>query len=57
MLDAQEHGNLYFIVDRLGERHTLGVKMNVPGSMAVGGAVGASSGIVSGDVLGFSGTE
>jgi hypothetical protein len=57
MLDAQEHGNLYFIVDRLGERHTLGVKMNLPGTMAGSPGSGGGGGVISGDVLGFSGTE
>lgn len=59
MLEAQDHGNLYFTVDRLGERHTLGVKVNVPGAVPQGtmGGAGGGSGVVSGDVLGFSNTE
>jgi len=57
MLEAQGHGNLYFAVDRLGERHTLGVKVNVPGAAPQGGMSGGAGGVVSGDVLGFSGEE
>tara|TARA_R110001592_G_scaffold77298_2_gene232761 strand:- start:295 stop:1665 length:1371 start_codon:yes stop_codon:yes gene_type:complete len=57
MLEAQDHGNLYFTVDRLGERHTLGVKVNVPTVAPMGGIGGGGSGVISGDVLGFTGGE
>jgi hypothetical protein len=56
MLEAQDHGNLYFTVDRLGERHTLGVKFNLP-TITPAGGVGSGGGVVSGDILGFSGGE
>lgn len=61
LLDAQEHGNLYFTVDRLGERHTLGVKVNVPtitetGALGGVGGIGGG-GVISGNVMGFSSTE
>lgn len=57
MLEAQQHGNLYFTVDRLGERHTLGVKVNMPGVTPAAGAGQGGAGVISGDVLGFSGDE
>ena len=58
MLEAQDHGNLYFTIDRLGESHTLGVKFNLPTITSTGGiGGGGGGGVVSGDVLGFSGGE
>jgi hypothetical protein len=58
MLDAQDHGNLYFTVNRLGEQHTLGVKFNMPGTASgVGSGISGGGGVISGDVLGFSSDE
>lgn len=59
MLEAQRHGNVYFMIDRMGERLTVGAQFEVPGAPAQGGAAGGSGGggvgggLVTGDVLGF----
>src|SRR5690606_22977495 len=58
LLDAQRHGNVYFSIDRMGERLTLGAQFQVPGAPAPGqGPTGVGAGLVTGDVLGFSGEE
>lgn len=59
MLEAQEHGNLYFTVDRLGERQTLGAKFKPPFTAPSGrpGNGGPVSGVISGNILGFSDGE
>lgn len=54
MLEAKRHGNVYFIVDRMGEQMTLGTQFNVPGAPGQG-PTGVGAGLVTGDVLGFSG--
>lgn len=54
MLEAKRHGNVYFTVDRMGERLTLGAQFNVPGAPDAG-PTGVGAGLVTGDVLGFSG--
>jgi len=56
MLEAKRHGNVYFTVDRMGERMTLGAQFSVPGAPAHGQS-GVGAGLVTGDVLGFSGGE
>ena len=56
MLEAKRHGNVYFIVDRMGEQLTLGAQFNVPRTPDAGPS-GVGAGLVTGDVLGFSGGE
>lgn len=56
MLEAQRHGNVYFTVDRMGERETLGASFEVPGAPGAGQS-GVGAGLVTGDVMGFSGRE
>lgn len=56
MLEAKGHGNVYFTVDRMGETMTLGTRFNVPGAPGQG-PTGVGAGLVTGDVLGFSGAE
>ncbi|MBX3179179.1 MAG: PDZ domain-containing protein [Candidatus Hydrogenedentes bacterium] len=56
MLEAKRHGNVYFTIDRMGERQTLGTRFNVPAAPGTGQS-GVGPGLVTGDVLGFSGTE
>lgn len=56
MLEAKRHGNVYFTVDRMGERMTLGTQFSVPGAPGQGPS-GVGAGLVTGDVLGFSGNE
>ena len=58
MLEAQRHGNVYFTIDRMGERLTVGAQFEVPGATATGlpggtGSGGVGGGLVTGDVLGF----
>lgn len=59
MLEAQRHGNVYFTVDRMGERLTIGAQFEVPGAQpqgsisGPGGGGGVGGGLVTGDVLGF----
>lgn len=59
MLEAQRHGNVYFMIDRMGERLTVGAQFEVPGAPAQAGVTGGSGGggvgggLVTGDVLGF----
>ena len=58
MLEAQRHGNVYFMIDRMGERLTVGAQFEVPGVSAQGvaggtGGGGVGVGLVTGDVLGF----
>lgn len=59
MLEAERHGNVYFMLDRQGEKLTVGAQFEVPGAPAAtlgtggDGAAGAGGGLVTGDVLGF----
>jgi hypothetical protein len=50
---------VYFMIDRMGERLTVGAQFEVPGAPAQAGVTGGSGGggvgggLVTGDVLGF----